>query len=344
MKTQPKLLGNGTPKTVLFCLSSLVALMLSLVSGPIAQAVSLEKYPQLIELAYRLAQEHNLDRTQLLEWFEQAQIKEKIINAMNRPAERLSWHRYRGLFVTEGSVGNGVKFAKRYRALLDRAEARFGIPIEVIVAIIGIETRYGKVTGNLRVLDSLATLALEYPRRSKFFSSELEHYMVLVRDNKLDPLVVKGSYAGAMGISQFMPSSYRRYAIDFDGDDRVDLLNSVADAIGSVANYLAEHRWRKGEPIALRISVEQSVQLESFVTRGLKPNTPLATLVQAGVKPGPGVDLNGNVGVMRFDQKNKVEYRLGYHNFFVITRYNRSQNYAMSVFELAEQIAARIKD
>ena len=168
--------------------------------------------------------------------------------------------------------------------------------------------------------------------------------MVLVRENKLDPLVVKGSYAGAMGISQFMPSSYRRYAIDFDGDDRIDLLNSVADAIGSVANYLAEHRWRKGEPIALRIPAEQAVQLESFVTRRLKPNTPLATLVQAGVKPGPGVDLNGNVGVMRFDQKNKVEYRLGYHNFFVITRYNRSQNYAMSVFELAEQIGAKIKD
>lgn len=344
MKTHHMCWSEVASKTVCICLSSLVVLLLSLAPGSTARAVSLEKYPQLIELADRLVQEHDLDRTQLLEWFEQAQIKEKIIKAMNRPAERLSWHRYRGLFVNERSVGNGVKFAKRHRVLLDRAEARFGIPIEVIVAIIGIETRYGKVTGNLRVLDSLATLALEYPRRSKFFSSELEHYMLLVRDNKLDPLVVKGSYAGAMGISQFMPSSYRRYAIDFDGDERSDLLNSVADAIGSVANYLAVHRWRKGEPIALRIPVEQAVQLEPFVTRGLKPNTPLATLIQAGMKPIPGVDLNWNVGVMQFDQENEVEYRLGYHNFFVITRYNRSQNYAMSAFELAEQIAARIKD
>ena len=164
MKTHHMCWSEVASKTVCFCLSSLVVLLLSLAPGSTARAVSLEKYPQLIELADRLVQEHDLDRTQLLEWFEQAQIKEKIIKAMNRPAERLSWHRYRGLFVNERSVGNGVKFAKRHRVLLDRAEAKFGIPIEVIVAIIGIETRYGKVTGNLRVLDSLRPLALEYPR------------------------------------------------------------------------------------------------------------------------------------------------------------------------------------
>ena len=181
MKTHSMFSSEFVSKMAFSCLSGLVVLLLSLLPGSTARAVSLEKYPQLIELADRLVQEHDLDRTQLLDWFEHAQIKKKIIKAMNRPAERLSWHRYRGLFVNEGSVRNGVKFAKRHRALLDRAEARFGIPIEVIVAIIGIETRYGEVTGNLRVLDSLATLALEYPRRSKFFSSELEHYMVLVK-------------------------------------------------------------------------------------------------------------------------------------------------------------------
>ena len=174
MKTHSMFSSEFVSKMAFSCLSGLVVLLLSLLPGSTARAVSLEKYPQLIELADRLVQEHDLDRTQLLDWFEHAQIKKKIIIAMNRPAERLSWHRYRGLFVNEGSVRNGVKFAKRHRALLDRAEARFGIPIEVIVAIIGIETRYGEVTGNLRVLDSLATLALEYPRRSKFFSSELE--------------------------------------------------------------------------------------------------------------------------------------------------------------------------
>ena len=305
-----------------------------------AQAVSLDEYPELVKLADRLSSEHGIDRGQLLDWFREATIKPKIIDAMNRPAEKLSWNRYRGLFVNEASVRNGIRFMETHGRVLDRAQAQFGVPREIICAIIGIETRYGTVMGNLRVLDSLTTLSMEYPRRSKFFSSELEQFMLLANEHGLDPLAVKGSYAGAMGIPQFMPSSYRNYAIDYDGDGRSDLLSSVEDAVGSVANYLKVHRWRAGDPVTDTVPPQQAGGLEQFVTRRLKANTGLSTLVAAGLTPTQGVDLNWNVGVLKFDDGGRPSYRIGYHNFFVITRYNRSQNYAMSVYELAEAIKA----
>ena len=309
------------------------------ISGP-AQAVSLDEYPALVKLADRLSSEHGINRGQLLDWFREATIKPKIIDAMNRPAEKFSWNRYRGLFVNESSVRNGVRFMETHGQVLDRAQKEYGVPREIICAIIGIETRYGTVMGSLRVLDSLTTLSTEYPRRSKFFFSELEHYMLLVNEHGLDPLAVRGSYAGAMGIPQFMPSSYRNYAVDYDGDGRSDLLSSVEDAVGSVANYLKVHRWRAGDPVTDTVPPQQAGGLEQFVTRRLKANTALSTLVAAGLTPTQGADLNWNVGVLKFDDDGRPSYRIGYHNFFVITRYNRSQNYAMSVYELAEAIKA----
>ena len=300
-------------------------------------AVSLEKYPQLAELADRLDGTKGLEREQMKEWFREAKIQSKIIDAMNRPAEGLSWHRYQSLFVNPASINGGIQFLKQHADILFRAEERFGVPAEIIVAIIGIETRYGKVLGSLRVLDSLVTLSVEYPRRSKFFSSELEHFMQLSAEQGLDPSSVRGSYAGAMGIPQFMPSSYRSYAVDFDGDGRADLLNSVADAIGSAANYLARHHWRPGEAIVTRV-LNAPPALDAMVTRKLSPNSPIPA-VQALDIAVLG-DAEDKVGVMRFKGKLGADHRLGHHNFFVITRYNRSQNYAMSVFELAEQIAS----
>ena len=300
-------------------------------------AVSLEKYPQLAELADRLDGTKGLEREQMKEWFREAKIQSKIIDAMNRPAERLSWHRYQSLFVNPASINGGIQFLKQHADILFRAEERFGVPAEIIVAIIGIETRYGKVLGSLRVLDSLVTLSVEYPRRSKFFSSELEHFMQLSAEQGLDPSSVRGSYAGAMGIPQFMPSSYRSYAVDFDGDGRADLLNSVADAIGSAANYLARHHWRPGEAIVTRV-LNAPPALDAMVTRKLSPNSPIP-VVQA-LDIAVSGDAEDKVGVMRFEGKLGADHRLGHHNFFVITRYNRSQNYAMSVFELAEQIAS----
>ena len=309
---------------------------LVLIASPVF-AVSLEKYPQLAEMADRLDGIDGLKREQMKAWFRNAKIQSKIIDAMNRPAERLSWHRYQSLFVNPASINGGIQFLKQHAGILAKAEERFGVPAEIIVAIIGIETRYGKVLGSLRVLDSLVTLSVEYPRRSKFFSSELENFMQLSAEQGLDPLSVKGSYAGAMGIPQFMPSSYRSYAVDFDGDGRADLLNSVADAIGSAANYLAHHHWRPGEAIVTRV-LNTPGALDALVTRKLSPNTPLSA-VRALEIPVSG-DSEEKVGIMRFEGKLGADYRLGHHNFFVITRYNRSQNYAMSVFELAEQIAS----
>ena len=300
-------------------------------------AVSLEKYPQLAELADRLDGTEGLEREQMKEWFREAKIQSKIIDAMNRPAERLSWHRYQSLFVNPASINGGIQFLKQHADILFRAEERFGVPAEIIVAIIGIETRYGKVLGSLRVLDSLVTLSVEYPRRSKFFSSELEHFMQLSAEQGLDPSSVRGSYAGAMGIPQFMPSSYRSYAVDFDGDGRADLLNSVADAIGSAANYLARHHWRPGEAIVTRV-LNAPAALDAMVTRKLSPNSPIPAVQALDIAVSG--DAEDKVGVMRFEGKLGADHRLGHHNFFVITRYNRSQNYAMSVFELAEQIAS----
>ena len=325
---------SGVSKTRRWCTGALSALVVW--ASPL-YAVSLEKYPQLAELADRLDGVEGLQGQTMKSWFRDAKIQTKIIDAMNRPAERLSWHRYQSLFVNPASINGGIQFLKQHAQILARAEERFGVPAEIIVAIIGIETRYGKVLGSLRVLDSLVTLSVEYPRRSKFFSSELEHFMQLVAEQGLDPLEVKGSYAGAMGIPQFMPSSYRSYAVDFDGDGRADLLNSVADAIGSAANYLARHRWAPNEAIVTRV-LNAPEGLDDMVTRKLSPNSPLSS-VRALSVPVSG-DADEKVGVMRFEGKLGPDYRLGHHNFFVITRYNRSQNYAMSVFELAEQIAS----
>lgn len=317
-----------------WCAGVLSALMMW--ASPVV-AVSLEKYPQLAEMADRLDGTAGLERDKMKSWFRDAKIQTKIIDAMNRPAERLSWHRYQSLFVNPASINGGIRFLKQHAQILARAEERFGVPAEIIVAIIGIETRYGKVLGSLRVLDSLVTLSVEYPRRSKFFSSELEHFMQLAAEQGLDPLSVKGSYAGAMGIPQFMPSSYRSYAVDFDGDGRADLLNSVADAIGSAANYLARHHWRPNAAIVTRV-LNAPEGLDALVTRKLSPNSALSSVTALNVPVSGGAD--DKVGVMRFEGKLGPDYRLGHHNFFVITRYNRSQNYAMSVFELAEQIAS----
>lgn len=305
--------------------------------GSQALAVSLEKYPQLEEMAKRLNGVNGLTSAEVKNWFQDAKIQTKIIDAMNRPAERLEWHRYRSLFVNAASVSGGVQFMKSHWDVLQRAQSKFGVPAEIIVAIIGVETRYGKILGNLRVLDSLVTLSVEYPRRSKFFSSELEHFLKLTAEQGLDPTVVKGSYAGAMGIPQFMPSSYRDYAVDFDGDGRADLINSVNDAIGSVANYLSRYGWRDQASIATSVT-GRPPGIEELVTKKLKANTSVQDLRALGISLAGGEE--EKVGVLRFDGESGADYRIGYHNFFVITRYNRSQNYAMSVFELSEQVAA----
>jgi membrane-bound lytic murein transglycosylase B len=313
-----------------------------LVSTAPAHAVGVNAYPELALMIEQLVSENGLDRQRLNFWLAEARINQDIIQAMQRPAERLPWHRYRLHFLTRSSIRNGEKFLARYSDVFRQAEARFGIPAEILVAIIGIETRYGKVTGRHRVLDSLTTLALEYPRRSSFFMAELKEFLRLSGDGIVNPLETKGSYAGAVGIPQFMPSSYRHYAVDFDGDGQRDLIGSTADAIGSVANYLNAHGWQVAEPVVERLSKSNGARAGNYTTRGLEVDVSLETLQQDGVRLTNKNFTGHKVGVIRLEQDGHEVFRVAYPNFFVLTRYNRSQVYAMAVFELAEQIAKRI--
>jgi membrane-bound lytic murein transglycosylase B len=253
------------------------------------------------------------------------------------PGERLSWNDYRAQFVNDTRIANGLAFWKENHRSLRRAEKVYGVPAQYIVAIIGVETNYGRNTGRYRVIDALTTLAFDYPPRSSFFRNELEQYLLLAREEKLDVFAPRGSYAGAIGIPQFMPSSARRYAVDFNGDGRIDLTRSSADAVGSVANFLKQHGWQPGEPVLLRAKPSPDA-LARYVDGSLEPRTPLGELVAAGVEMDPAPPAAETMGTL---VPLGAEYRVGLRNFYVITRYNRSAQYAGAVSDLADSLAAR---
>ncbi|NJN47377.1 MAG: lytic murein transglycosylase B [Candidatus Competibacteraceae bacterium] len=285
---------------------------------------------------------HGFSRAELYTLFSRARSRDDIIELITRPAEGKPWHAYRKIFLTNARIGGGVAFWNAHRATLTRAEQVYGVPAEIIVAIIGVETSYGGNTGSHRVLDALATLAFDYPRRADFFRKELEHYLVLTREEGIDPLALKGSYAGAMGLAQFMPSSYRSYAVDFDADQHRNLWTNPTDAIGSVANYLSEHRWQRGQPIAIPARVS-GTQHSSLVNSKLEtPSLPVAELRRQGVEPIAPVNDNQTALLLEYDATNGPEYWLGFQNFYVITRYNRSQLYAMAVYQLGQEIRRRL--
>ena len=284
-----------------------------------------------------LADRHPVDVEGARHLLRQAVVQQRVLDVITRPAEAKPWREYRPIFLRAERAERGVGFWREHHAVLDRAEREFGVPAAIVVAIIGVETLYGSRMGSLRVLDSLATLAFRYPRRSTFFSSELEHFLLLVQEEKLDPLSVEGSYAGAMGIPQFISSSYRNYAIDFDGDARRDLIASAGDAIGSVAHYLGRHGWRRGEAVTFPAMVEAEARL-GLVEGGLKPHTALGDLEGVTIggvwrafaqRPGALIELEGAQG---------TEHWVVLDNFYVITRYNHSKLYAMAVHQLAEWI------
>ncbi len=321
-------------------LLALAALTLAPLHG--ARALDIDQHPELAAIVDRVVAEHGLDRGTVEGWISAAEYKDSIIKAITRPAEALPWHRYRALFITDGSIDNGVKFVNAHRETLRRASETYGVDPYIIAAIIGIETRYGTVTGNHRIIDALATLTVGYPRRSEFFGKELGEYLVLASANGIDPLAAKGSYAGAIGIPQFMPSSYRHYSVDFDGDGFDNLVDNFEDAIGSVANYLARHKWRSGEPVvALLGRGSEDKLLDELRTTGLKPKVGISKLDVRGLDIKPGQE-GWMVGVVRMELEDGFDYRVGYHNFFVITTYNRSQNYAMVAYDLAYAIAERM--
>ena len=292
-----------------------------------------------------LVQEEGFDRAALEAVFAGAERKDSILKAMSRPAEKTkAWHEYRAIFLTDKREAQGLEFYAEHREVLRRAEEEMGVPADLIVAVIGVETSYGGNTGSYRVIDALSTLAFDYPKRATFFTQELKHFLILTRDQGLDPMVLKGSYAGAMGYGQFMPSSYRSYAIDFDDDDLVDIWNNPVDAIGSVANYFKRHGWRPDAPVVYPALATEEVPATFFVQNrsGLVPKLTVAEFAEAGITVEQGPSPEDTATAMKFELEDGYEYWLGMHNFYVITRYNHSAMYAMSVYQLSQKIAGEM--
>jgi membrane-bound lytic murein transglycosylase B len=308
-----------------------------------ALSVSRDTYgtsPQAHSFIEAMVAKHGFSEDALQDVFSQAERREDILELMSKPAEkRLQWHEYRKIFVTRDRIDGGVRFWHEHARILDDAAQTFGVDPQIIVAIIGVETRYGGNTGRHRVIDALATLAFDYPPRSQFFTGELEQYLLLAREEQIDLLHTTGSYAGAMGYGQFIPSSYRRYAVDFDANGRRDLWDSPRDIIGSVANYFKAHGWQQGQPVAVRAEVSGEAW-QPLLELGYKPHTVLDALRHDGVTPVQPTADSLTAALIRFDQENGPEYWLGFNNFYVITRYNHSPLYAMAVYQLSEEIRA----
>ncbi len=267
----------------------------------------------------------------------QAEFKQGIVDAISRPAEAVRpWRDYRPIFLNDARIEGGRAFHAQHREALERVAAQSGVPAEYIVAIIGVETSYGKITGNHRALDALYTLAFGYPKRAPFFAGELAQLFALGKDERLDVATLKGSYAGAMGWGQFMPSSYRLWAKDGDGDGRRDLINSIPDVFASIANYFVVHGWQRGGPVVARASRDAGA--DDFIPGNLDPVYPLAALAARGYRTQPGQPSADGATLLTLDGDAGKEYWLGYRNFYVITRYNRSPMYALSVHQLAQAI------
>ena len=271
-------------------------------------------HPDSKKIMQELVEIHGFEKSYVEDVFKNATKQQKIIDSISKPAEfTWTWERYKKLFIEDKRIRNGKKFIKQNIDTLNRAEQEFGVPKEIIVSILGVETRYGKIMGSYRVIDSLTTLGFDYPRRSVFFKDELIKFFLLTRENNLDIYSIKGSYAGAMGYGQFISSSYRAYAVDFDGDNKADLFNSVDDAIGSIANYLKVHGWKKNGKIVTK-------SIPNNVREIYKPHDSLSKFIP-----------------LSFNEGGEENYFIGDDNFVAITKYNRSHFYAMAIYYLAEE-------
>ena len=312
-------------------------ILLALLSAPVsAYAVEYADREDVQDFVRELAARESFNERELLTVFRHAEYKQSIIDAITRPAERtLTWAKYQDIFLTERRTVSGIEFMEKNRAALQAAYETYGVSPVIITAIIGVETMYGSISGNYRVLDALSTLSFDYPKRSKFFMRELGEFILLAREEKKMITEFKGSYAGAMGMGQFIPSSYRAYAVDFDGDGFRDIWNNPTDAIGSVGNYLAKHGWQRDKQITFRVSAEK-VQADVF-NESLKPTKSIAELRALGMADDlTDLDPEQYVSPMRLNGKGGEEFWVGLKNFYVITRYNHSKLYAMAVFQLAE--------
>lgn len=304
--------------------------------------------PNAQQFIDRMVNKHGFDRQQLQEILSQAKRLDSVLRLMDNQAPTTSvkppsgpngaWLRYRKKFITPDNVQNGVVFWNQYEDALNRAWQVYGVPPEIIVGIIGVETRWGRVMGKTRILDALATLSFNYPRRAEYFSGELETFLLMARDEQDDPLNLKGSFAGAMGYGQFMPSSYKQYAVDFSGDGHINLWDPV-DAIGSVANYFKAHGWVKGDQVAVMANGQAP-----GLPNGFKTRYSISQLATAGLKPQQPLGNHQQASLLRLDVGTGYQYWYGLPNFYTITRYNHSTHYAMAVWQLGQAVAlARVQ-
>lgn len=294
--------------------------------------------PDVQKFIAMMVKNYGFNQKYLVNLFNQVQIQPVIIAGMSTTKEQLPWYKYRDIFITQERVNQGVAFWKKHQKTLTAVSQRDGVDPSVIVAILGVETYYGKNQGTYRVIDSLSTLAFDYPPRAKFFREELKEYLLLTRENNINPLQLKGSYAGAMGQPQFMPSSYRQYAVNFSNNGQKDLANNPDDVIASVSNYFKQHGWQANQPVAMLAQVKGSAY-KVIPSNQLKPSTSLQKLQQYGILPAQQIPLATKASFLVLNMPNDTQqYWLGFNNFYVITRYNPRINYAMAVYQLSQAI------
>jgi membrane-bound lytic murein transglycosylase B len=311
--------------------------LLNISQFAIAETISLNSFID------SMVNEHGFDKKQLQQLFKQVRKKSSILKAMSRPGEAKPWYEYRKIFLTPDRIKEGAIFWRKHAKTLARAEKTYGVPAEIIVSIIGVETFYGKQFGKFRVIDALYTLGFFYPKRADFFRKELKEFLLLTREEKLNPLQPKGSYAGAVGYGQFMPSSYRNYAIDFDHDGKRNLWNDVEDSIGSIGNYLRNYSvsygWQPNQPVIKATKVRPNA-VDTLLGLEFKPQLTVRELKQKGLQFATN-KYDNHLGLL-IDLKTEqgTLYWVGFNNFYMITRYNKSNRYAMAVYQLAQAIKA----
>jgi membrane-bound lytic murein transglycosylase B len=315
----------------------------AMLAGGIKPAAAVDiRRAEVKDFINHMSDSYGFKKRALRKLLKSAESQPAIIEAMGKPAEKAKlWYEYRPIFLNERRIREGTEFWIAHRQALDQASIKSGVAPEYLAAILGVETYYGRLTGNYRVLDALATLSFDYPPREKFFREELEQYLLLTRDMHLNPLTLKGSYAGAMGAPQFMPSNYRRYAVDADSNGHIDLWTDWPDVCASVGNYLKEHGWNPGEPVLAEATV-QPEKVGDLDGRKLALSETIGSLAAKGVSIEASMPQEAPAILIAADETDGVHWRVGYNNFFVITRYNHSAMYAMAVYELAAAVKQRM--
>ena len=323
-----------------FNLKKIITGLILLLTYSNSMALDVEQYPVLQTLIAKMAAEDGYPADELTQLLSTAEIDQKSLALMDKQWEALPWYKYQKLFINDNRIDLGVKFWNTYEKTLNRAQQEYGVPPEVTVALIGVETHYGTRIGDKSVLNSLVTLSAAYPRRSKFFTAELRTFLNMTRNENIEADSVVGSFAGAIGIPQFMPSSYKAYSVDFNGNGKRDLVNETADAIGSVANYLAVHGWDSDQAIYSLVDGDIPDSATTLISKKAKLIHNRDGLVKAGVPFDPA---NGSdkTALVSLTQEQGKSYFVAYKNFYAITRYNPSTNYAMAVTQLSESISAK---